>query len=310
MLSTKPASGHAGEVPSLKLAKLLKPYLIEEGRHFRLKQVDPGDTRGLSLDHGEATKLLKDGVERLAELQERLYAERRWALLVVFQAMDAAGKDSAIKHVMTGLNPQGCRVYSFRKPSEEELDHDFMWRSLSRLPERGHIGIFNRSYYEEVLVVRVERELLAREHIPKALVGPKIWKRRFEDINGAERYLVRNGIAVCKIFLHVSKDEQRRRFLDRLDQPDKLWKFSPADLASRVHWDAYMEACEEMIRATATPHALWHVVPADNKWFTRLAVAAALIQKMRSLDPRYPEPTPELQRQIKAARVALAQEKA
>jgi PPK2 family polyphosphate:nucleotide phosphotransferase len=310
MLSSKSARALPERVSSLKHAKLLKPYLIEEGRHFRLKQVDPGDTRGLSLDHDEAAKLLKDGIERLAELQERLYAERRWALLVILQAMDAAGKDSAIKHVMTGLNPQGCRVYSFRKPSEEELDHDFMWRSMSHLPERGHIGIFNRSYYEEVLAVRVEPELLDREHMPKPLVGPKIWKQRFEGINGAERYLARNGIVTCKIFLHVSKDEQRRRFIDRLNQPDKLWKFSPTDLASRAHWDAYMEAYEEMIRATATPHAPWHVVPADNKWFTRLAVAAALIQKMKSLDPRYPEPTPALERQIKAARMALAREEA
>jgi len=292
----------------LKLAKLLKPYVIEKGRHFRLKQVDPDDTRGLDLDRDEADRLLKTGIELLSEMQERLYAERRWALLIIFQAMDAAGKDSVIKHVMTGLNPQGCRVYSFRAPSEEELDHDFMWRSMSRLPERCHIGIFNRSYYEEVLAVRVHKDLLEREHIPKALVGPKIWKQRFEDINAAERHLGRNGIAVCKFFLHVSKDEQRKRFVDRLNQPDKHWKFSPADLTARTDWDAYMEAYEEMIRATATPEAPWHVVPADQKWFTRLVVAAALIKKMQALDPRYPEPTPELKRQIKAAHAALARE--
>jgi PPK2 family polyphosphate:nucleotide phosphotransferase len=292
----------------LKLAKLLKPYVFEKGRHFRLKQVDPDDTRGLDLDRDEADRLLKTGIELLSEMQERLYAERRWALLIIFQAMDAAGKDSVIKHVMTGLNPQGCRVYSFRAPSEEELDHDFMWRSMSRLPERGHIGIFNRSYYEEVLAVRVHKDLLEREHIPKALVGPRIWQQRFEDINAAERHLGRNGIAVCKFFLHVSKDEQRQRFVDRLNQPDKHWKFSPADLASRAHWDEYMEAYEEMIRATATPDAPWHVVPADHKWFTRLVVAAALIRKMQSLNPRYPEPTPALKRQIKAARAALARE--
>jgi PPK2 family polyphosphate:nucleotide phosphotransferase len=261
----------------LKLAKLLKPYVIDKGRHFRLKQVDPDDTRSLDLDRDKADRLLKTGIEVLSEMQERLYAERRWALLIVFQAMDAAGKDSVIKHVMTGLNPQGCRVYSFRAPSEEELDHDFMWRSMSRLPERGHIGIFNRSYYEEVLAVRVHKDLLAREHIPKTLVGPKIWKQRFEDINAVERHLGRNGIAVCKFFLHVSKDEQRQRFADRLNEPDKHWKFSPADLASRARWDEYMEAYEEMIRATATPEAPWHVVPADHKWFTRLVVAAALI---------------------------------
>ena len=209
----------------MKLAKLVKPYRIEKGRHFRLKQVDPADTLGLSLDHDSAADLLKEGVEQLAELQERLYADRRWALLVIFQAMDAAGKDSAIKHVMTGVNPQGCRVYSFRRPSEEELDHDYMWRCMARLPERGHIGIFNRSYYEETLAVRVHRELLEHEHLPPKLVGPKIWQQRFDDINGAERYLAHNGIVICKFFLHVSKAEQRRRFIARLEEPDKQWKF-------------------------------------------------------------------------------------
>jgi len=253
---------------------------------------------------------LKECVERLTELQERLYAERRWAVLVIFQAMDAAGKDSIIKHVMSGINPQGCRVYSFRKPSEDELDHDYMWRYLSRMPERGHIGIFNRSYYEEVLVVRVERGLLSREHIPGALVGRNIWRQRYEDIVGTERYFARNGIAVCKFFLHVSKAEQRRRFVDRLNQPDKHWKFSPADLASRAHWDGYMRAYEEMIQGTATRESPWHVVPADNKWFTRLVVAAVLFEKLKSLDPHYPEPSAELKRQIKAARAALAHEKA
>ena len=294
---------------SLKLAKLLEPYRIENGRKFRLKQVDPADTGGLSLDRDAAAELLKQGIEQLAELQECLYAERRWGVLVIFQAMDAAGKDSVIKHVMSGINPQGCRVYSFRKPSEDELDHDYMWRYLSRIPERGHIGIFNRSYYEEVLVVRVEHELLERQHIPKALVSPKIWRQRCEDIVGTERYFARNGIAVCKFFLHVSKAEQRRRFMDRLDQPDKHWKFSPADLASRAHWDAYMRAYEEMIQGTATPESPWHVVPADNKWFTRQVVAAALYQKLKSLDLHYPEPSAELRRQIKAARAALAREK-
>ena len=243
----------------MKIAKLLEPYRIENGRSFRLKQVDPTDTSGLSLDHKAASELLQECVERLAELQERLYAERLWAVLVIFQAMDAAGKDSIIKHVMSGINPQGCRVYSFRKPSEDELDHDYMWRCLSRIPERGHIGIFNRSYYEEVLVVRVERGLLSREHIPGALVGRNIWRQRYEDIVGTERYFARNGIAVCKFFLHVSKAEQRRRFVDRLNQPDKHWKFSPADLASRAHWDGYMQAYEEMIRATATRESPWHV---------------------------------------------------
>ena len=295
---------------SLKIAKLLEPYRIENGQSFRLTQVDPADTSGLSLDHEAAGGLLKECVERLTELQERLYAERRWAVLVIFQAMDAAGKDSIIKHVMSGINPQGCRVYSFRKPSEDELDHDYMWRYLSRIPERGHIGIFNRSYYEEVLVVRVERGLLSREHIPGALVGRNIWRQRYEDIVGTERYFARNGIAVCKFFLHVSKAEQRRRFVDRLNQPDKHWKFSPADLASRAHWDGYMRAYEEMIQGTATRESPWHVVPADNKWFTRLVVAAVLFEKLKSLDPHYPEPSAELKRQIKAARAALAHEKA
>jgi len=292
----------------LNLTKLIKPYVVKRGRHFRLKHVDPGDTLGLTLDHEDAASLLKEGVERLAELQERLYAERRWALLVIFQAMDAAGKDSAIKHVMSGVNPQGCRVYSFRAPSSEELDHDFMWRSLTRLPERGHIGIFNRSYYEETLVVRVHGDLLAREPLPDTLVGRKIWERRFGEINDIERYLARNGVLTCKFFLHVSKGEQRRRFLDRLEQPDKHWKFSPNDLSERRYWDDYMQAYEEMIQATATPQAPWHVLPADNKWFTRLLVAAAIIRRLKSLDLHYPQPTAEMLKNIRSAKAALERE--
>jgi len=293
----------------LKLAKLVNPFKVEKGRPFRLKQVDPADTLGLSLDRDTAVDLLKEGVARLAELQERLYAERRWALLVIFQAMDAAGKDSAIKHVMSGVNPQGCRVYSFRRPSEEEVDHDYMWRCMARLPERGHIGIFNRSYYEETLAVRVHREILGNEHLPPKLVGPKIWQQRFDDINGAERYLAHNGIVICKFFLHVSKAEQRRRFIARLDEPDKQWKFEPADLTARQNWDAYMHAYEETIRHTATPEAPWHVVPADNKWFTRLVVAAALILRLKSLELEYPQPSPALRRKLSAARAALEREK-
>jgi len=293
----------------LKLAKLIEPYRIEKGRHFRLKQVDPADTLGLSLDRDTATDLLKEGVERLRELQERLYAERRWALLVIFQAMDAAGKDSAIKHVMSGVNPQGCRVYSFRRPSEEELDHDYMWRCMTRLPERGHIGIFNRSYYEETLAVRVHREILDAEHLPATSIGAKIWQQRFDDINGAERYLAHNGIVTCKFFLHVSRAGQRRRFIARLEEPDKQWKFEPADLTARENWDAYMHAYEEAIRHTATPEAPWHVVPADNKWFTRLVVVAALIQRLKSLDLHYPKPSPALRRKLRAARAALEREK-
>jgi len=293
----------------LKLAKLVNPFKVEKGRPFRLKQVDPADTLSLSLDRDTAADLLKEGVARLAELQERLYAERRWALLVIFQAMDAAGKDSAIKHVMSGVNPQGCRVYSFRRPSEEEVDHDYMWRCMARLPERGHIGIFNRSYYEETLAVRVHREILGNEHLPPKLVGPKIWQQRFDDINGAERYLAHNGIVICKFFLHVSKAEQRRRFIARLDEPDKQWKFEPADLTARQNWDAYMHAYEEFIRHTATPEAPWHVVPADNKWFTRLVVAAALILRLKSLELEYPQPSPALRRKLRAARAALEREK-
>ena len=293
----------------MKLAKLVNPFKVEKGRPFRLKQVDPADTLSLSLDRDTAADLLKEGVARLAELQERLYAERRWALLVIFQAMDAAGKDSAIKHVMSGVNPQGCRVYSFRRPSEEEVDHDYMWRCMARLPERGHIGIFNRSYYEETLAVRVHREILGKEHLPPKLVGPKIWQQRFDDINGAERYLAHNGIVICNFFLHVSKAEQRRRFIARLDEPDKQWKFEPADLTARQNWDAYMHAYEETIRHTATPEAPWHVVPADNKWFTRLVVAAALILRLKSLELEYPQPSPALRRKLSAARAALEREK-
>ena len=293
----------------MKLAKLVNPFKVEKGRHFRLKQVDPADTCGLSLDRDAAADLLKEGVEQLAELQERLYAERRWALLVIFQAMDAAGKDSAIKHVMSGVNPQGCRVYSFRRPSEEEVDHDYMWRCMARLPERGHIGIFNRSYYEETLAVRVHREILGNERLPSKLVGPRIWQQRFDDINGAERYLAHNGIVICKFFLHVSKAEQRRRFIARLEEPDKQWKFEPADLTARQNWDSYMHAYEETIRQTATPEAPWHVVPADSKWFTRLVVVASLIQRLKSLDLQYPQPSPLLRRKLKAARTALEREK-
>ena len=293
----------------MKLAKLVNPFKVEKGARFRLQQVDPADTLGLSLDRDAAADLLKEGVERLAELQERLYAERRWALLVIFQAMDAAGKDSAIKHVMSGVNPQGCRVYSFRRPSEEEVDHDYMWRCMARLPERGHIGIFNRSYYEETLAVRVHREILDNEHLPHKLVGPKIWQQRFDDINGAERYLAHNGIVICKFFLHVSKAEQRRRFIARLEEPDKQWKFEPADLTARQNWDSYMHAYEETIRQTATPEAPWHVVPADSKWFTRLVVVASLIQRLKSLDLQYPQPSPLLRRKLKAARAALERER-
>ena len=289
----------------MKLAKLVKPFQIAKGRHFRLKDIDPGDTLGLDLDPKTAKELLQAGIERLAELQELLYADDRWALLVIFQAMDAAGKDSAIKHVMSGVNPQGCRVYSFRAPSDEDLRHDYMWRSVARLPESGQIGIFNRSYYEETLVVRVHREILASQHLPDGLTGPKIWKQRFQDINAIERFWARNGVITCKFFLHVSKAEQRRRFLKRLEDPDKHWKFSTHDLAERQYWEAYAQAYEDMICATATPEAPWHIVPADNKWFTRLVVVAAIIDRLENLDLNYPKPDAAKRRQLRTAKLAL-----
>jgi len=292
----------------MKLAKLAKHYRIAHGRGFRLKDVDPGDTLGLKLEHEAAKEMLQKGVERLAELQERLYADGRWALLIIFQAMDAAGKDGAIKHVMSGVNPQGCRVSSFRAPSEEDFKHDYMWRNLARLPQSGEIGIFNRSYYEETLVVRVHQELLQRRHLPSRLVTGKIWKQRYHDIRAVERYWARNAIVTCKFFLHVSKAEQRRRFLSRLDEPDKHWKFSPADLAERQHWDEYATAYEDAIRATAAPEAPWHVVPADNKWFTRLVVAASIIDRLEALDLKYPKPDASKLRQLRAAKRALVKE--
>jgi PPK2 family polyphosphate:nucleotide phosphotransferase len=292
----------------MNLTKFVKPYRIDKGKNFRLGDVDPGDTRHLDLDRKAADGLLTKGIQRLSDLQERLYAQDRWSLLVIFQAMDAAGKDSVIKHVMSGVNPQGCEVHSFKAPTSDDLDHDFMWRCLSRLPQRGRIGIFNRSYYEETLVVRVHPELLAREQLPEALVGKKIWKERFEDINAIERYLARNGVRVCKFFLHVSKAEQRRRFLDRLDQPDKHWKFSASDIPERERWDEYMAAYEDMIRHTATPESPWHVVPADNKWFTRLVVAAAIINELESLKLSYPTVGAEAKEHIEAARISLERE--
>ena len=245
-----------------------------------------------------------------AELQEKLYAQDRWALLLIFQAMDAAGKDSTIKHVMSGVNPQGCQVYSFKAPSDEELDHDFMWRTTCRLPERGRIGIFNRSYYEEVLVVRVHPELLARQRLPAKLMTRDIWRERYEDINAFERYLTRNGVVVRKFFLHVSREEQRQRFLERLDEPEKNWKFSLTDVRERRHWDEYMAAYEDVIRHTSSPHAPWYVVPADHKWFTRLVVVSAILDALSSLDLAFPSVEPDRMKELDAARVALANEAA
>jgi len=283
---------------------LAKPYRIEHGKGFRLKDFDPASTGRLhSKEH--AAELLEKGISRMAELQDKLYAQDRWALLLMFQAMDAAGKDGAIKHVMSGVNPQGCQVYAFKAPTSEELNHDFFWRTSRCLPARGHIGIFNRSYYEEVLVVRVHRELLQAQRIPESLVGKNIWQERFEDIHAFERYLSRNGVVVRKFFLNVSKKEQKKRFLARLDEPEKNWKFSAADVRERGYWDEYMNAYEDMIRNTATKHAPWYVVPADNKWFTRAVVAAAIVDTLEDLELAYPEVDAEKRKQLEAARKSL-----
>ena len=268
-----------------------KPFRVTKGKDFRLKDVDPNDTLEFTKEahKSRAKEALATGITALAELQDKLYAQDKWAVLLIFQAMDAAGKDGAIKHVMSGVNPQGCEVYSFKSPSAEDLDHDYLWRCMKNLPNRGHIGIFNRSYYEEVLVVRVHPAFLAKQKLPPQLVGKKIWKDRFEDIRNFEQYLTRNGVVVRKFFLHVSKKEQKRRFLDRIDDPQKNWKFSSNDAAERDFWDDYMAAYEEMIQETATKEAPWYVVPADNKWFTRVVVGAAVIETLDSLDLAYPE---------------------
>lgn len=286
--------------------KFLKPYIVDSGKDFRLKDHDPGDTHHLnSEDKPEAKKLLAEGVKMLAELQDVLYAQSNWGLLLIFQAMDAAGKDSTIKHVMSGVNPQGVDVHSFKAPSNEEMSHDFLWRTNRYLPPRGEIGIFNRSYYEEVLVVRVHPELLEKERIPKELRGKHFWKHRFEDIDAFERYLTRNGTAIRKVFLNVSKEEQKRRFLERLEDPKKNWKFSPADIHEREFWDDYQKAYEKMIRNTATEHAPWIVVPADNKWFTRLVVVAIIVDTLASLDLKYPQMSEEQRKELEAARKQL-----
>jgi PPK2 family polyphosphate:nucleotide phosphotransferase len=270
--------------------KFSEPFCISDGKNFRLKQIDTEDTLGLkSEDKPKAAEALKLGIDVLAELQDKLYAQDRYAVLLIFQAMDAAGKDGVIKHVMSGLNPQGCQVFSFKAPSNEELDHDFMWRCIKCLPERGRIGIFNRSYYEETLIVRVHKEILNKEKLPEKLVTKKIWKERFEDIRSFEKYLIRNGTVIRKFFLHVSDEEQKKRFLERINNPQKNWKFSSVDVNERNYWDDYMKAYEDMIRHTTTKKAPWYVVPADNKWFTRLVVASVLIETLASLNLKYPE---------------------
>jgi PPK2 family polyphosphate:nucleotide phosphotransferase len=299
-----------GKKASLKrIEQLISRYRVTKGRHFRLKDIDPGDTHKLgSEDKDDARQWLSRGTEWLAEEQDKLYAQDRWSVLLVFQAMDAAGKDGTIRHVMSGVNPQGCQVYSFKQPSPEELDHDFLWRYVQCLPERGRIGIFNRSYYEEVLVVRVHEEILARQKLPPELVSKDIWEERLRDIARFEDYLARQGTVVLKFFLHVSRKEQKRRFMERLDRPEKNWKFSAADVQERQHWKAYMEAFEEAIRATATKRAPWYVVPADNKWFTRLVVAAAVVQAIEALDLAYPKLDAAKKKALGAARAALRNE--
>jgi PPK2 family polyphosphate:nucleotide phosphotransferase len=289
--------------------KLASRYRVDDGGGFRLKDCDPKDTAGFKAgDRPKAEAALREGVEALAELQDMLYAQDRWAVLLVIQAMDAAGKDGAIKHVMSGVNPQGCQVASFKAPSAEELDHDFLWRCQRHLPERGRIGIFNRSYYEEVLVVRVHPEILAKQRLPEALTGKGLWERRHRDIRAFERYLGHNGVAIRKLFLHVSRGEQKRRFLERIAEPEKNWKFSSADVAERAHWKAYQGAYEEMIRETSTPEAPWFVVPADNKWFTRMVVAAAVVDCLGSLGLSYPAVSPQERAALALARKSLLAE--
>ena len=286
---------------------LSKPYRIDHGRKFRLKDFDPGDT-GRMKSKKRAELALPVGVKLLSDLQDKLYAQDRWALLLIFQAMDAAGKDSAIKHVMSGVNPQGCEVFSFKQPSVEELNHDFLWRTTKCLPERGRIGIFNRSYYEEVLVVRVRKELLERQRISPSLVTKNIWNERFADINSFEHYLTRNGVVIRKFFLNLSREEQKKRFMSRLDDPNKNWKYSTTDVTERERWDEYMAAYEDMIQHTATPHSPWYVVPADKKWYTRLVVAAAIADALEELKLAYPTVDAAKRRELKAARAALERE--
>ena len=289
---------------------LAAPFRVTSGKNFRLKDCDPGDTlRFDSKDKDRAQEALAQGVQALSALQDKLYAQDQWAVLLIFQALDAAGKDGAIKHVMSGVNPQGCEVHSFKAPTSEELDHDFLWRCSKRVPERGRIGIFNRSYYEETLVVRVHPEILGKQKIPRSLLTKNIWNQRFEDIRAFERYLARNGVLVCKFFLNVSKSEQKKRFLARIDTPEKNWKFSTADSHERQYWNDYQKAYDETIRHTATEDAPWYVVPADNKWFTRVVVAAAVIEALDSLHLKYPRVGKVQREKLAAAKKELLAEK-
>ena len=294
-----------------KAREFAKAYRVTDGAKFRLKDYDPADTLGYERQEGHprAKEALEAGIGVLAELQDMLYAQDKWAVLLIFQAMDAAGKDGAIKHVMSGVNPQGCQVYSFKAPSSEDLDHDYLWRCMKCLPNRGHIGIFNRSYYEETLVVRVHPEFLAKERIPPSLVTKRIWDERFEDIRNFERYLNRNGIVIAKFFLNVSKDDQKKRFLERADLPDKNWKFSTSDMAEREFWDEYQKAYEDVIRNTASKENPWYIVPADIKWFSRVVVAAAVIDTLEGLNLSYPKVDEEKLAEIAKSKRALMSSK-
>jgi PPK2 family polyphosphate:nucleotide phosphotransferase len=299
------ASTKGTRVMEKRVTKILDRYRVTKGRGFRLKDYDPDDTAGLEMEKTAAEALLQQGVVRLAEMQDKLYAQDRWSVLCIFQAMDAAGKDGAIRHVFSGVNPQGCQVHSFKAPGPIELDHDFLWRHSVALPERGRIGIHNRSWYEEVLVLRVHPDLLARQRLPPSLIGKKIWDERLEDIAAYERYLARQGTVVLKFFLNVSREEQKKRFLARIDEPEKNWKFSPNDVAERAHWDDYMKAYQAAISTTAAPHAPWFVVPADAKWFTRLVVGAAIIEALEKLDLHYPAVTKEQRTALAVAKKSL-----
>src|SRR6516165_9374005 len=291
-----------------RIQKYIQPFRITKGEGFRLKSYDPADTCGLTLNKGEASELLQQGTEWLAKEQDMLYAQDRWSLLLIFQAMDAAGKDSTIKHVMSGVNPQGCQVFSFKQPSQEDLSHDFMWRYSKCLPERGRIGIFNRSYFEEVLIVRVHEEILKQQKLPQPLVGKRIWDERLADIAHFEDYLTRQGVIILKFFLQVSRRDQKKRFMKRLDTPEKNWKFSASDVHERKFWGDYMSVYQEAIRATASTHAPWFVVPADKRWFTRLVVAAAIVEAVEQLDLTYPKVDAEKKKELARMRAALARE--
>jgi PPK2 family polyphosphate:nucleotide phosphotransferase len=293
----------------MKLAKIAKRFRADKPKKFKLADFDPADTCGLDIEKAEAKAMLASGVERLTALQEKLYAQNQWSVLIVFQAMDAAGKDGAIKHVMSGVNPQGCQVHAFKTPSAEDLDHDFLWRVAKALPERGRIGIFNRSHYEEVLAVRVHPEFLEKQHLPKQVVGKNIWDVRFKSIRHFESHLARNGVLILKFFLHVSKEEQRQRFLARLDEPAKRWKFEMGDVAERKLWDKYMDAYEDAIRETSTEEAPWFVVPSDNKWFARLVIAEAIVDAMEGLDLEFPKVEGEKLKELEQVRGALESER-